>query len=168
MTVKSAEQLKNRNATTDKSFGNVTQPQSDVSEGCDGQSPIEDHRTSASTSTNAPKIPENQAESAMILKAANAGFETITRIDSIMSQATAKVAAASEQLAIQAADQDAFVLGGGHYLTTYFNHLKMGEFETTFSGQMNFYVSVVNHTVRTEGERRMDRQRPWTRRWPFG
>jgi hypothetical protein len=59
----------------------------------------------------------------MILKAANAGFETITRIDSIMSQATAKVAAASEQLAIQAADQDAFVLGGGHYLTTYFNRL---------------------------------------------
>lgn len=70
-----------------------------------------------------PNIPDGQTESAMILKAANAGFETITRIDSIMSQATAKVAAASEQLATQAADQDAFVLGGGHYLTTYFNRL---------------------------------------------
>jgi predicted nuclease of restriction endonuclease-like (RecB) superfamily len=30
--------------------------------------------------------------------------------------------------------------------------LKMGEFEPAFSGQMNFYVSAVNHTVRTEGD----------------
>ncbi len=28
--------------------------------------------------------------------------------------------------------------------------LKMGEFEPAFSGQMNFYVSAVNHTIRTE------------------
>lgn len=30
--------------------------------------------------------------------------------------------------------------------------LKMGEFEPAFSGQMNFYVSAVNHTVRSEGD----------------
>jgi hypothetical protein len=111
MAVKSKEQINQRNASTDKDFGNVSKQPTSAGEGCDH------------TSTAAPNIPEHQTESAMILKAANAGFETITRIDSIMSQATAKVAAASEQLAIQAADQDAFVLGGGHYLTTYFNRL---------------------------------------------
>ena len=30
--------------------------------------------------------------------------------------------------------------------------LKMGEFEPAFSGQMNFYISAVNHTVCTEGD----------------
>lgn len=30
--------------------------------------------------------------------------------------------------------------------------LKMGEFEPAFSGQMNFYVSAVNHLIRTEGD----------------
>jgi predicted nuclease of restriction endonuclease-like (RecB) superfamily len=30
--------------------------------------------------------------------------------------------------------------------------LKMGEFEPAFSGQMNFYVSAVNHTVCSEGD----------------
>jgi len=30
--------------------------------------------------------------------------------------------------------------------------LKMGEFEPAFSGQMNFYVSAVNHTVRSEDD----------------
>ena len=30
--------------------------------------------------------------------------------------------------------------------------LKMGEFEPAFSGQMNFYVSAVNHTICTEGD----------------
>jgi hypothetical protein len=94
-----------------------TKPEQAHPENCDRTSPT------STAATDAPTVPEHQTESAMILKAANAGFETITRIDSIMSQATAKVAAASEQLAIQAADQDAFVLGGGHYLTTYFNRL---------------------------------------------
>jgi hypothetical protein len=119
MAVKSKEQINQRNASTDKGFGNVSKQPTSAGEGCDGQGPVGDHHNSAA----APNIPEGQTESAMILQAANAGFETITRIDSIMSQATAKVAAASEQLAIQAADQDAFVLGGGHYLTTYFNRL---------------------------------------------
>lgn len=108
----------NHTSTAGQGFGDFQRP----AKGSDGPSPVENHRN-APTSTDAPKIPEGLTESAMILKAANAGFETITRIDSIMSQATAKVAAASEQLAIQAADQDAFVLGGGHYLTTYFNRL---------------------------------------------
>lgn len=30
--------------------------------------------------------------------------------------------------------------------------LKMGEFEPAFSGQMNFYVSAVNHLIRSEGD----------------
>ncbi|MDJ0707215.1 MAG: PDDEXK nuclease domain-containing protein [Leptolyngbyaceae cyanobacterium MO_188.B28] len=30
--------------------------------------------------------------------------------------------------------------------------LKMGEFEPAFSGQMNFYISAVNHTLCTEGD----------------
>jgi hypothetical protein len=31
--------------------------------------------------------------------------------------------------------------------------LKMGEFEPAFSGQMNFYISAVNHTICTEGDK---------------
>jgi hypothetical protein len=108
---KEQDALNKAKAKQGKGFGDTPKPQPDPAEKCDR------------TSTAAPNIPEGQTESAMILKAANAGFEAITRIDSIMSQATAKVSAASEQLAIQAADQDAFVLGGGHYLTTYFNRL---------------------------------------------
>lgn len=30
--------------------------------------------------------------------------------------------------------------------------LKMGEFEPSFSGQMNFYISAVNHTIRSAGD----------------
>jgi hypothetical protein len=107
----------NHTSTAGQGFGDFQRTE----KGSHGQNSVEDHRTA--TATDQPRIPDEQTESALILKAANAGFETITRIDSIMSQATAKVAAASEQLAIQAADQDAFVLGGGHYLTTYFNRL---------------------------------------------
>jgi hypothetical protein len=106
----------NHTSTAGQGFGDFQR----TAKGSHGQSPVEDHRTST---TDQPRIPDHQTESALILQAANAGIEAVTRIDSIMSQATAKVAAASEQLAIQAADQDAFVLGGGHYLTTYFNRL---------------------------------------------
>lgn len=119
-----------------KGFGSIPKPQPspvnpEPAENCD--------RTPA----EAPKVPDNQTESAMILKAANAGFETITRIDSIMSQATAKVAAASEQLAIQAADQDAYVLGGGLYLTTYFNRLNAHQAANrAYQDELNFQARI--------------------------
>jgi hypothetical protein len=110
----------NHTSTAGQGFGDFQRPE----KGSNGQNSVEDHRTATSTQDiDAPSIPDHQTESALILQAANAGIEAVTRLDSIMSQATAKVAAASEQLAIQAADQDAFVLGGGHYLTTYFNRL---------------------------------------------
>lgn len=129
MAVKSKEQINQRTASTDKDSGNVSNPQP---ENC-----------TSGQGNDAPRIPENQTESAMILQAANAGFETITRIDSIMSQATAKVAEASEQLAIQAADQDAFILGGGHYMTTYFNRLSAHQAANkAYQDELNFQTRI--------------------------
>jgi hypothetical protein len=117
-------------ATQGKGFGNVSQP-TEPAENCDRNS------------TTGPEVPQGQTEAAMILKAANAGFETTTRIDSIRSQATAKVAAASEQLAIQAADQDAYVLGGGLYLTTYFNRLNAHQAANrAYQDELNFQTRI--------------------------
>ncbi len=132
MAVKSAEQLRNRNTSSDKGFGHVNRPQPEVGK--------EEDRASATTSpTETPELSAHEAAAALATQTLENAANSLVARSYSRHQVVGQLQTLSSQLALQDAAEDYFVLSGAHYENEYRRNLAaLASAEQAFRQEFNF------------------------------
>ena len=127
----------NHTSTAGQGFGDFQRP----ARGCDGQSPVEDHRNSGPPENlpTEPEITTHEAAATLATQTLENAAESLVARSYSRHQAVGQLQTLSSQLALQDAAEDYFVLSGAHYENEYRRNLAaLAAAEQAFQQEFNF------------------------------